>query len=76
MVLNPHHVLLSEYGATSSDVLSPKKRAMLSDTLRRLVFVKLNWHLVPHNSLSETDRNTLEEIDEKWVQSITVATEQ
>jgi hAT family C-terminal dimerisation region len=58
------------------DVFSPKRRAMLSSTLRRLVFVKLNMHLVPHDSLSETDMNSLVEIDESWVQSIVEATEQ
>jgi hypothetical protein len=58
------------------DVFSPKRRAMLSATLRRLVFVKLNMHLVPHDSLSETDMNSLVEIDESWVQSIVEATEQ
>jgi hypothetical protein len=57
-------------------VFSLKRRAMLSDTLRRLVFVKLNMHLVPHDSLSETDMSTLVEVDESWVQSIVVATEQ
>jgi hypothetical protein len=62
----------------SRDVLSLKRRAMLSDTLRRLVCVKLDMHLVPHDSLSETDINTraLVEIDESLVQSILVATEQ
>jgi hypothetical protein len=58
------------------DVFSPKIRSMLSDTLRKLVFVKLNMHLVPHGSVSETDMNTLVEFDESWVQSIVVATEQ
>jgi hypothetical protein len=47
---------------------------MHSDTLRRFVFVQLNMHLVPH-SLSETEMNTLIEIDESWVPSIVVATE-
>jgi hypothetical protein len=58
------------------DVFSPKRRALLSDTLRRLAFVKLSMHLVPHDSLSETDMNTLVEVDESWGRSIVFATEQ
>jgi hypothetical protein len=33
-------------------------------------------HLVPHDSLSETDMNTLVEVEESGVRSVVVATEQ
>jgi hypothetical protein len=49
---------------------------MLSANVRRLVFIKLNMHLVPHYSHSETDMNSLVSINESWVQSILEATEQ
>jgi hypothetical protein len=58
------------------DVFSPKRRSLLSTTLRRLVFVKLNMHLVPHDSLAEADMNAISEVDESWVQSTVDATEQ
>ena len=58
------------------DVFSPKRRSLLSTTLRRLVFVKLNMHLLPHDSLAQEDMDDLNECDENWVQSIVEATEQ
>jgi hypothetical protein len=48
---------------------------MLSDTLRRFVFVQLNMHLVPHG-LSDDHSNTVVQIDGGWEQSIIVATAQ
>jgi hypothetical protein len=73
---NPSSCAVERVWSNFHDVFSPKRRAVLSDTLRRLVFVKRNMHLVPHDSLSETDMNTLVKVDESWVQSIVVATEQ
>lgn len=58
------------------DVFSPKRRSMLSTTLRRLVFVKLNMHLIPHDSLTQADMNECNTFDRGWVQSIVDATEQ
>jgi hypothetical protein len=58
------------------DVFSPKRRSLLSTTLRRLVFVKLNMHMVPHDSLADTEMSEFAETNEAWVQSIVEATEQ
>jgi hypothetical protein len=59
-----------------NDVLSPKRRSLLISTLRRLVFVKMNMHLIPHDSLEETEMSEYSEGTDSWVQTIVEATEQ
>jgi hypothetical protein len=57
-------------------VLFPKRGSLLSTTLRRLVFVKQNMHLIPHDSLVETEMSEYNEGTDSWVQIIVEATEQ
>jgi hypothetical protein len=58
------------------DVFFPKRRSLLSTTLRRLVSVKLDMHLIPHDSLVETEMSEYSEGTDSWVQTIVEATEQ
>jgi hypothetical protein len=43
---------------------------------RRLVFVKLNMHLIAHDSLAETEMSEFNEGNDSWVQTLVEATEQ
>jgi hypothetical protein len=57
-------------------VLFLKRRSLLRTTIRRLVFVKLNMHLIPHDRPVETEMSVYNEGTDSWVQTILEATEQ
>jgi diadenosine tetraphosphate (Ap4A) HIT family hydrolase len=56
-------------------VMSPKRKYVLSTTLRRLEFVELHMHLIPRDSLGETGMSEFNECSDSWVQTVLEATE-